>query len=107
VNMTNDAWYGGEPEASQHLAIMVMRAIENRVPIVRCANTGISGWVSSKGEVDLFSSGNKQVFFRGTKAFRIQTNNKRSLYNRWPELFPVFCGIFLLRISLIRERRKS
>ena len=33
VNITNDEWFGGEPQAHQHLAIMVFRAIENRIQL--------------------------------------------------------------------------
>ncbi len=41
VNITNDGWFG--PSAKpQHLAMVRLRAIENRLPMIRAANTGIS-----------------------------------------------------------------
>jgi len=49
VNITNDAWYGRSSAPYQHLAMARMRAIENRVWLVRAANTGISTLVAPSG----------------------------------------------------------
>jgi apolipoprotein N-acyltransferase len=49
VNITNDAWYGNTSAAYQHPAHLVMRAIENRVGIVRAGNDGISEFVDPLG----------------------------------------------------------
>ena len=58
VNLSNDGWfvwkYGDRPyrdssEHAQHLVQYCFRAVENRVPVVRCVNTGISASIDSNG----------------------------------------------------------
>ncbi len=51
VNITNDMWFGKSKASKLHLAHALFRAIENRVPIVRCTNTGISTFVDSVGRI--------------------------------------------------------
>ena len=96
INITNDAWFGGEPEASQHLGIMAIRAIENRISIVRSSNTGISGWVSFRGKINTLKSHNKEVFFAGADNFNVSLNENRSFYNRYGDVFTFFCAFLLL-----------
>jgi apolipoprotein N-acyltransferase len=51
VNITNDAWFGRSSAPYQHLMMEAMRAVENRVPLVRAANTGFSAVVDLDGRV--------------------------------------------------------
>jgi apolipoprotein N-acyltransferase len=52
VNVTNDGWFGRSAAAEQHLANAVFRAVENRRPLIRCANTGVTGIVLPTGHVE-------------------------------------------------------
>ncbi|HOC55778.1 MAG TPA: apolipoprotein N-acyltransferase [Verrucomicrobiota bacterium] len=56
VNLTNNGWFGESAAQWQHAAAAVFRAIENRLPLIRCSNNGLTGWVDAHGRL-------RQVFY--------------------------------------------
>jgi apolipoprotein N-acyltransferase len=59
VNISNDGWFVRQEkekikptvELQQHMAICVFRAVENRIPVIRSVNTGISCYIDSLGRI--------------------------------------------------------
>jgi apolipoprotein N-acyltransferase len=49
INLTNDGWFQHTAGAQQHLDNAVFRAVENRRPLVRSTNTGMTGMVDAMG----------------------------------------------------------
>jgi apolipoprotein N-acyltransferase len=95
VNLTNDAWFGMTSAPYQHLSMAVFRSVENRLPIIRAANTGFSAFISPRGEIlaqsDLFT---KAVL----KAPVDISESTLTFYARYGDLF----AILLLFMSLIK-----
>lgn len=87
VNITNDAWYGRSSAPYQHLSMAVFRSVENRVPLVRAANTGISAIIDSKGHFQ----GMTGLFQEAVLTGEIRLGSGRTLYNRLGDLFAGAC----------------
>jgi apolipoprotein N-acyltransferase len=102
VNITNDAWFGKTSAPHQHLSMVTLRAIENRVPIARAANTGFSALIDSSGEIQAASD----LFTREVLSGTINLRQTPSLYTRYGDLFAYAClGVTALGILIIRFRR--
>ncbi len=51
INQTNDAWFDPSSASRQHMALSIFRAVENRVPLIRSANTGYSCHITAAGNI--------------------------------------------------------
>jgi apolipoprotein N-acyltransferase len=66
VNLTNDGWFGESAAQWQQAATSVFRAVENRVPLIRCTNTGLTCWIDAYGRMrDIFRDPSGSIYGAG------------------------------------------
>jgi apolipoprotein N-acyltransferase len=65
VNLTNDGWFGDSAAQWQQAATGLFRAVENGVPLIRCANNGLSGWVDAYGRLQVFRDDREGIYGPG------------------------------------------
>ena len=109
VNITNDAWYKKTSAPYQHLMASVFRAIENRVFLMRSANTGVSGFIAPTGKiVSLVQDKYKRnIFIDGYDSQELIFPKKKnfSFYTRYGDVFILFClALFLYGILSLLEK---
>ena len=106
LNLTNDAWFGTFAGPQQHFAIAATRAVEEGLPMVRAANTGISAVIDPYGRpVAMLGLGVEGV---------IDSGLPRALpalppYARWGNALPAgMLGIVVLLIVALQigDRRR-
>ena len=51
VNITNDGWFDEGAAQWQQAVTALFRAVENRVPLVRCCNNGLTCWIDAQGRI--------------------------------------------------------
>ena len=105
VNLTNDAWFGNTKGPYQHFNMSVFRAIENRKPLIRAANTGISGFIDSNGRILVTTQLFKETVLTGD----ITTDSTRSFYTKYGDIFSYLCIVFsiLLLTDLAGKYRRD
>ncbi|MCD6459936.1 apolipoprotein N-acyltransferase, partial [bacterium] len=104
VNITNDAWYMRTGAPYQHFYMAKFRAVENRVPFVRCANTGITGYINSYGETTLlYGKKSSLIFDEGILYINIPKRifNENTFYTRHGEIFLYCASVFSVLLLLI------
>ncbi|MBI5057179.1 MAG: apolipoprotein N-acyltransferase [Nitrospirae bacterium] len=89
VTITNDGWFGKTSAPYQHFSMAVLRAVENRVPVVRAANTGISGFIDSRGRI----INKSDIFVEAALTETISPGNRKSFYTQNGDLFAYLCII--------------
>ena len=87
--ITNDAWWGNSQGHKQHMSYARLRAIENRKNIVRSANTGISGLINSRGDIEIKSNYDEEIVLN----YQAYENDKVTFY--------IMYGDYIFRISLM------
>lgn len=103
VNITNDAWFGKSSAPYQHFSQGVFRAVENKMFLVRAANTGISGVVDPVGRV-VRKSG---IFTEEAmiEDIRAKDANLFTFYSRYGDIFAIGCLILSAGFLLLILRK--
>lgn len=104
VVMTNDAWFGDSSAPMQHFSMAVFRAVENGVPVIRAANTGVSGYISATGRM----SGLTPLMAATSTIGEVYPGRDVStFYTRYGDVFPILCVIGGLIAVIGGQRRRG
>jgi apolipoprotein N-acyltransferase len=108
VNVTNDAWFGTSSGPRQHLAAARLRAVEEGLPLLRAANTGITAAFDSKGR-EITRIG---MELTGYRTLMLPGPSPRTLFGKFGLILPgglalgsIIVGI--LASSSMRARRSG
>ncbi len=107
VNITNDAWFGDSAAPYQHLEMARMRSIENRVWLLRSANTGVSAAIDPAGRMVQSIPFNEEGFIVVPVNNPVNTG---SFYTSAGDLFAYGCvavTLFLPALSFRSRRTKA
>lgn len=109
VSQSNDAWFDPSAQSEQHLAHAVFRCVENRVPMARNCNTGVSCTINAYGVIQR----SLKVCTAGFTIGEIHPRpmgQEHTFYTRFGDVFAKFClvaaatVIFVLRSKLRAEK---
>ncbi len=105
VNISNDAWYKRSSAPYQHLSMTIFRAVENRVPLVRATNTGISAIIDSRGHI----RGMTPLFKEAVLTGDVQLGTGNTFYSRFGDIFAGLClaGTAVVTLMAVRKKHTS
>ncbi len=103
VNITEDIWYGLTAHIPQHAAVLQLRVVENRTPLVRCTNVGPSGVVHASGRFDQ----GENILSREVVVKEVRPGRMPTLYGAGGHWFaPALLCLSVLRGGLRTVRRR-
>lgn len=88
INLSNDVWLGHFGQ-KQHLAMVTLRAVENRTWLIRATTTGISAVVDPFGRV----RSRTETFTQAVLDARIVPMRVDTLYKRFGDVFAYACVV--------------
>jgi apolipoprotein N-acyltransferase len=105
VNITNDAWFGNTSAPYQHLSMTTFRSVENRLYLVRAANTGISAIIDPAGRIAARSA----LLEKATISGIVRIMDRSTFYSEYGDVFVYGCiiGLILILTLTIKKRRKT
>lgn len=110
VNLTNDGWFGRHDSGrAAHAQLARFRCIENRVPMIRCANTGFSMLIDSAGRVSAVAGAGRYGEGRRQAVLRTEPRlDARQPFARWVGDLPSrLLTILALVVAFVAPRRAA
>jgi apolipoprotein N-acyltransferase len=104
VQLTNDGWFGPTAASRQHNLASILRAVENRVPVVTASNTGPSVIVDPWGRVLAEVAG---LFVEGVAVSDVPLVRDPRLYTRWGDTFALTLAAVAALGLVAGERQKE
>jgi apolipoprotein N-acyltransferase len=98
INISNDGWFGRSSARLQHLAIVRMRAAENRRWVLRSTNDGFTVTIDEAGRL----RGMLPPFTEATSYTGFNYISAQTVYTRWGDWFPILCVTIAL-LCLVAE----
>lgn len=98
VNMTNDAWFKDTKAPFMHAQASVFRSVENRRPLVRAANTGVSCSIDASGRMvqTVADERGKKTYVSGYAIMKVRLDRQETFYTRYGDVFIMGCCAWLL-----------
>jgi apolipoprotein N-acyltransferase len=97
VNVTNDGWFRGSSILDFHLACAVFRAVENRLPMVVAANTGLSAHIDRSGRVIRRGPRRDEAIIFAD----VRMGGRHTWYQRLGDLPTMVCLLFCLAVAVV------
>ncbi len=98
VNITNDAWFFQTAAPYQHLAVNVLRAVENGRPVLRAANTGFSAYIDAWGNIRQKSGLFTREILQASVPLSVR--NSSTFYAQWGDWFAWVCALVFFTIAI-------
>ena len=102
INLSNDAWLGRGAGPQQHLAMVALRAVENRLWVIRATTTGISAFIDPTGRVVERTSEGVAEFLNGT----VVPMSVPTVYKRWGDVFAFACVVVTIAAVIALQWRR-
>ncbi len=106
VLLLNDAWFKQEAAMIMHAQNEIMRAVENRQPIIRAANSGWSCVIESDGRVRALTKKKPFLNKAGFCLFHVLPNHELTFYNKYGDIFAVMCLVFVIMNFVVKGLEK-
>ncbi len=107
VNLTNDSWLKDSPAVSQHLAHAVFRSVENSRSTVRCANSGISAFIDTRGRITAELGAMKKGVLTETVSLSDETTPYTKMGNILLPIMIVIEVIWCALILILNRKSKN